>query len=88
LTYILLSGISSSNPVNNIIFLSFLFFISPLQILIYGIGYRDVGFDYLHRIKGEYKRNFTIYIYDRFDVIYTIASAIFDTTLYSLIIIQ
>ena len=53
-----LSGFSSVLPVNEMVYISYLAVITPLQIFLIGISYKDVGFDHVHRVYGEYKRNF------------------------------
>jgi hypothetical protein len=60
--------------------------ISPVQILIFAIGYREVGFENINRIYGEYKRNFTISIFDRYDFLYNLFAAGLDAALFLLLI--
>jgi hypothetical protein len=59
--------------------------ISPLQIFLIGISYKDVGFDHLHRVYGEYKRNFKEGLFNRQNISYMAANAIFDWFIFYLI---
>jgi hypothetical protein len=82
----MVNGFSAVFPVKEIVYISFLLIISPVQIFIFAIGYREVGFEYINRIYGEYKRNFTISIFDRYDFLYNLFAAGFDAALFLLLI--
>jgi len=34
-------------------------FLAPFEILVYSVFYKDIGYDYLYRIYGHYKYNFS-----------------------------
>jgi magnesium-transporting ATPase (P-type) len=49
-----INGFTASLPVKNLMLIMFIVLVSPLQIVLFGISHRDVGYDYLYRIYGEY----------------------------------
>jgi len=58
-TYMTRSGFSGAIPFTPSYYFGFTIFLSPLQILIYSIFYKDYGYDYFYRIFGHYKYNFS-----------------------------
>lgn len=78
----LLNAFSAVIPVDYLVLISFMAIVSPLQILMIGISYKDVGYDYLHRIYGEYKRNNgNNGLFNRYNILYMLGNAIFDFTM-------
>lgn len=78
-------GFSASLPIKRLMFMIFMWIVSKLQIFLYAIQYKDVGYDYLYRIVGEYKRNFSIRIFDLTDYLASMFKAIIDYILFMLI---
>jgi magnesium-transporting ATPase (P-type) len=58
-TYMIRSGFSGQMPFTSGYYFTFMLFIAPLEILIYSTFYKDVGYEYLYRIYGHYKYNFS-----------------------------
>ncbi len=79
LSFMGVNGLSASMPIKRMMIFMFFVIVSPIQILIYGISYRDVGFRYLYRIYGEYKRNFLINLFNRYDILNMLLLVIVDT---------
>lgn len=88
LTFMGISGLSASMPIKRMMIIMFFVIVSPIQILIYGISYRDVGFRYLYRIYGEYKRNFLVNLFNRYDILKMLLLVIVDTLVFYLMTIQ
>lgn len=84
-TFMVVHGFTASLPVKNLMLIMFCIMISSVQIVLFGISYRDVAFDYLHRIYGEYHRNFVTHLFDRYDLIKVALLAIFDTVIFHLV---
>ena len=53
------SGFSGAIPYTEIYYYVFMIFLAPFEILVYSVFYKDMGYDYLYRIYGHYKYNFT-----------------------------
>ena len=53
------SGFSGAIPYTDVYFYMFMIFLAPVEILIYATFYKDYGYDYLYRIYGHYKYNFS-----------------------------
>lgn len=53
------SGFSGAIPYTDVYFYMFMIFLAPLEILVYATFYKDYGYDYLYRIAGHYKYNFS-----------------------------
>ena len=77
-TYMLNSGFSGAIPYKDVYFIAFMIFLTPLEILIYAIFYVDYGYDYLYRIYGHYKYNFSFRLVETEFVIIDSLSAVFD----------
>lgn len=58
-TYMIKSGFSGAIPYTDVYFYMFMIFLAPLEILVYATFYKDYGYDYLYRIAGHYKYNFS-----------------------------
>lgn len=58
LIWIISSGLSGQNPFKRVFFMSFMAIITPAMFLIIAVTHKDYGYDFLHRIMGEYKLNF------------------------------
>jgi magnesium-transporting ATPase (P-type) len=58
-TYMTRSGFSGSIPFTSSYYFGFTIFLSPIQILVYAIFFKDNGYDYFYRIFGHYKYNFS-----------------------------
>lgn len=58
-SYMIQSGFSGQLPYTSFYYYFFMLFIAPGQILIYSTFYKDVGYEYLYRIYGHYKYNFS-----------------------------
>jgi len=52
--------------------------IAPSEILIYSTFYKDVGYEYLYRIYGHYKYNFSFSLVEYESVLADSACALFD----------
>jgi len=72
------SGFSGAIPYKDVYFIAFMIFLTPLEILIYAIFYVDYGYDYLYRIYGHYKYNFSFRLVETEFVIIDSLSAVFD----------
>ena len=66
-------------PIHSLMLIMFLLLISPIQIIVYGVSYQDTGFEYLHRIFGEYQRNFMKNLFSQFDIIEVFFMALIDS---------
>ena len=53
-------------------------FLAPAEILIYAIFYKDYAYDYLYRIMGHYKYNFSFSLVETNCVIVDTLYAFFD----------
>jgi hypothetical protein len=78
-------GYSASLPFKRMMIIMFYVIVSPVQIFMYGFTYKDVGYNYLYRIYGEYKRNFIVNLFSRYDIIRMATYAILDTFVFYLI---
>ena len=58
-TYMIKSGFSGAIPYTDVYFYMFMIFLAPIEILVYATFYKDYGYDYLYRIYGHYKYNFS-----------------------------
>ena len=58
-TYMIQSGFSGAIPYTDVYYSVFMIFLAPLEILVYSVFYKDFGYDYLYRIYGHYKYNFS-----------------------------
>lgn len=77
-TYIAQSGFTGSLPYTYYFYFAFMLFLSPVEILIYAIFYKDYGYDYLYRIFGHYKYNFSFTLVEFEYVVIDIFSALYD----------
>ena len=67
--YMIMQDYSASIPVKSLMLIMFIVLVSPIQIIVQGFSFRDVGFEYLHRIYGEYQRNFMVHLFTRYDIL-------------------
>jgi len=77
-TYMIKSGFSGAIPYTDIYFYMFMIFLAPAEILIYATFYKDYGYDYLYRIYGHYKYNFSFSLVESEFVIIDSICALFD----------
>jgi hypothetical protein len=77
-TYMIESGFSGAMPYTNFYYFVFMLFLAPGEILIYAIFYKDYAHDYLYRIFGHYKYNFTFSLVETEYVIVDSICALFD----------
>jgi hypothetical protein len=77
-TYMTRSGFSGSIPFMPSYYFFFTIFLSPIQILIYAIFFKDYGYDYFYRIYGHYKYNFSFTLVETECVILDSIGALID----------
>jgi magnesium-transporting ATPase (P-type) len=83
--FMCIHGFSASMPFKRMMFFMFFLIVHPIQLLMYGITYRNVGYKYLYRIYGEYQRNFLVNLFHRYDVCLMLFYAILDGLVFFLI---
>jgi magnesium-transporting ATPase (P-type) len=86
-TYMCVHGFSASLPFKGLMITIFIVLVSPIQIFLHGFSYRDVGYKYIYRIYGEYKRNFMTDLFSRYDLAEVISTSLFDGLIFFLIMI-
>lgn len=72
------SGFSGAIPYTDAYFYIFMLFLTPLEILAYATFYKDYGYDYIYRIYGHYKYNFSFTLVEYNYIISDTLCAIFD----------
>jgi hypothetical protein len=72
------SGFSGAMPYTSFFYFVFMLFLAPGQILIYAIFYKGYAYDYLYRIFGHYKYNFSFNLVETENVIIDSIGALFD----------
>jgi len=72
------SGFSGAIPYTDVYFYVFMIFLAPAEIYIYACFYKDYGYDYLYRIYGHYKYNFSFSLVETEFVIVDSLCAAFD----------
>lgn len=77
-TYMTRSGFSGSIPFTSSYYFGFTIFLSPIQILIYAIFFKDYGYDQFYRIYGHYKYNFSFTLVETECVILDCIGALID----------
>ena len=77
-SYMIQSGFSGSLPFTNFYYYTFMLIIAPAEILIYSTFYKDVSYEYLYRIYGHYKYNFSFSLVEYECVIIDSCCALFD----------
>lgn len=77
-SYMIKSGFSGAIPYTDIYFYMFMIFLAPAEILIYSTFYKDYGYDYLYRIYGHYKYNFSFSLVETEFVVVDSLCALFD----------
>ena len=77
-SYMIQSGFSGSLPFTNFYYYMFMLFIAPSCILCHSTFYKDVGYEYLYRIYGHYKYNFSFSLVETEFVIIDTCTALFD----------
>lgn len=77
-TYMIESGFSGAIPYTNFYYFVFMLFLAPGEILVYAIFYKDYAYDYLYRIFGHYKYNFSFSLVETEYVIVDSLCAMFD----------
>ena len=84
-SYMIECGFSAVLPYTDFYYYFVILFIVPIQILIYSTFYKSVGYDYLYRIYGHYKYNFSYSLVQVEFVFMDILCALFDWCLVYLI---
>jgi magnesium-transporting ATPase (P-type) len=84
-TFMCIHAFSASLPFKRLMIILFIVLVSPLQIFFHGFSYRDVGFQYIYRVYGEYKRNMMVNLFNRYDLVEAFSTAGLDTVVYFLI---
>lgn len=77
-TYMIESGFSGAMPYTNFYYFVFMLFLAPGEILIYSIFYKDYAYDYLYRIFGHYKYNFSFSLVETEYVFIDSLCAVYD----------
>lgn len=77
-SYMIKSGFSGAIPYTDVYFTVFMIFLAPLEILVYATFYKDYGYDYLYRIYGHYKYNFSFSLVETEFVLVDSLCALFD----------
>jgi hypothetical protein len=77
-TYMIESGFSGAMPYTSFFYFVFMLFLAPGQILIYAIFYKGYAYDYLYRIFGHYKYNFSFNLVETENVIIDSIGALYD----------
>ena len=77
-SYMIQSGFSGSLPFTNFYYYTFMLLIAPGEILIYSTFYKDVGYEYLYRIYGHYRYNFSFSLVEAECVVIDSLCALFD----------
>jgi hypothetical protein len=72
------SGFSGAMPYTNVYYFVFMLFLANAEILIYAIFYKDYAYDYLYRIYGHYKYNFSFSLVETEFGIVDCIGALFD----------
>lgn len=72
------SGFSGAMPYTMIFYFTFMLILAPIQILCFAIFYKDYGYDYLYRIFGHYKYNFSFSLVETEYIILDSMCAFFD----------
>jgi hypothetical protein len=77
-TYMIEAGFSGAMPYTNFYYFVFMLFLAPGEILIYSVFYKDYAHDYLYRIFGHYKYNFTYSLVEFEYILIDFLCAFFD----------
>ena len=77
-SYMIQSGFSGSLPFTNFYYYTFMLLIAPGEILIYSTFFKDVSYEYLYRIYGHYKYNFSFSLVEYECVFTDSMCALFD----------
>lgn len=72
------SGFTGAIPYTYYYYFVFILFLTPSEILAYSIFYKDFAHDYLYRIYGHYKYNFSFNLVESEFVIVEIMSSLYD----------
>lgn len=85
LLYLLQNGFSAVNPVKEWSMVLFLIVVSPLQIYLASISYKEIGADYFHRIFGEYQKNLLTNFIPKYNIYELFISSILDILFFNMI---
>lgn len=77
-TFMIRSGFSGAIPYTNFYYFLFMLFLAPAEILVYAIYYKDYAYDYLYRIFGHYKYNFSFSLVEVEFLLIDMSCAIID----------
>jgi hypothetical protein len=77
-SYMIKSGFSGSLPFTSFYYYIFMLLLAPAKILIYSTFYKDVSYEYLYRIYGHYKYNFSFSLVEYERILIDTSSALFD----------
>ena len=72
------SGFTSTIPYTYYFYLVFMLILAPLEILVYSIFYKNFANDYLYRIFGHYKYNFSFTLVEQEFILIDSFSALYD----------
>lgn len=78
ITYMIQTAFSGSLPFTDFYYYTFMLVIAPFEILIYSMFYKDVGYEYLYRIYGHYKYNFSFSLVEYEYLVLDTICALFD----------
>ena len=77
-TYMVRSGFSGAIPVTDVYYFVFMILISPMQILVFAMFFKEFVYDQFYRIYGHYKYNFSFTLVETEFVIIDYVMALFD----------
>ena len=77
-TYMIESGFSGKLPYTNFFYYTFMLFIAPSCILVHATFFKDASYEYLYRIYGHYKYNFSFNLVETDKLIIDMFSGLFD----------
>ena len=77
-TYMIESGFSGAIPYTNFYYFVFMLFLAPSEILVYAIYFKDYAHDYLYRIFGHYKYNFSFTLVEPDAIAVDLLCGLFD----------
>lgn len=77
-SYMFECGFTAMLPFTSFYYYFVILFIIPIQILIFSTFYKGIGFDYLYRIYGHYKYNFSYSLVQVEYVFMDLICALFD----------
>ena len=58
--FLILQDFSGGSPFNSLFFAVFMTVLSPTMFFLVGISHKEIGYDFLNRIFGEYESNYAV----------------------------